>query len=63
MELLLAGMLSCADGKWILDGVYTSDVKGEIRSDLVQTIRESMPDDCAPGYYIPGVRILPNKLT
>ena len=63
MELLLAGMLSCADGKWILDGVYSADVDGETRSDLVLTIRESMPDDCAPGYYIPGVRVLPNEHT
>ena len=63
MELLLAAMLSCSDGKWILDGIYTSDVNDEASSDLVQTIRESMPDNCAPGYYIPGVRVLPNKLT
>ena len=56
MEILLAAMLSCSDGKWILDGLAQTDLTVHQRHDMVMTIIESMPDNCPDGSYTPGSR-------
>ena len=54
--LILASMLSCADGAWILSGLVDVELsaltKSEIRTELIQT----MPDDCSPEQYNPSGR-------
>jgi len=54
MDFFLATVLSCADGKWILDGLADVDISGAARSDIVLSVIEAMPNDCPPGYYTPG---------
>ena len=51
MDIFLASILSCADGKWILDGLARTELDGRTRSEMVLTIIESMPNDCPPGSY------------
>lgn len=51
MEIFLAAVLSCADGKWILDGLADVEISGAARSDIVLSVIESMPNDCPPGSY------------
>ncbi len=51
MEFLLASIISCSDGKWILDGLATSDISAVARTDMVITVLESMPDDCDDSDY------------
>ena len=52
-ELLLATTLSCADGKWILDGIAKSRLDAVTRADLVLSVIRSMPDDCTAWQYKP----------
>ena len=47
-------MLTCADGKWILDGVAKSDLSPEVRAEIVLEIINSMPDDCKDEQYQAG---------
>ena len=54
MEIFLSAVLSCADGKWILDGLADVEISGAARSDIVLSVIEAMPNDCPPGYYTPG---------
>ena len=61
MELLIAGILSCADGKWILDGIYDADVEPLVRAELALTVIESMPRDCPAGAYLPETRLVPQS--
>ena len=56
MELILAATLSCADGKWILDGIAQSDISNTTRSELIITVIQDMPDDCEHEDYVPGSR-------
>ena len=56
MEFLLATVLSCADGKWILDGLAQSDINESIRSELIIEILRAMPDDCTDEQYEAGSR-------
>ena len=56
MEFLLAATLSCADGKWILDGLAASDISKSTRSELIVTILADMPNDCSPEQYQAGDR-------
>lgn len=51
MEIFLAAVLSCADGKWILDGLARADVDNRSRAEMALSIIESMPNDCPPGSY------------
>ena len=51
MEFLLASILTCSDGKWILDGLTRSDLSPATRADMVITVLESMPDDCDESEY------------
>ena len=55
--VLLAAMLSCADGAWILSGLV--DVKGLSRaekSEVAIEILQVMPDNCSPEQYNPPGR-------
>jgi len=54
MDFFRATVLSCADGKWILDGLAEAEITGRQRADIALSIIESMPNDCPPGYYRPG---------
>ena len=56
MDLLLASMLTCADGKWILDGIGQAEVTAAVRSELIIEIINSMPDDCTDEQYSAGSR-------
>ena len=56
MEFLLASMLTCADGKWILDGLAQSDLTNTMRSELIVEILQAMPDDCTAEQYQSGDR-------
>ena len=51
MEFLLATILSCSDGKWILDGLARSDLSAADRADMVITVIQSMPDNCEDSEY------------
>ena len=51
MEFLLASILSCSDGKWILDGLAQSNLSASDRTDMVITVIESMPDNCEDSEY------------
>lgn len=56
--VLLAAMLSCADGAWILSGLEESKValdattKSEIRTEILAV----MPDNCKADEYNPSGR-------
>ena len=56
MELLLAATLTCADGKWILDGLAQSELTDTMRSELIIEILQAMPDDCTDEQYQAGSR-------
>jgi hypothetical protein len=56
MEFLLAATLSCADGKWILDGLATSSITSAQRSELIIEVLQAMPDDCSEEQYEAGRR-------
>ena len=51
MEFLLASILSCSDGKWILDGLAQSNLSASDRADMVITVIQSMPDNCEDSEY------------
>ena len=57
MEFLLATVLSCADGKWILDGIAQSELTNSLRSELIVEILQAMPDDCTDEQYEAGSRL------
>jgi len=56
MEFVLAATLTCADGKWILDGIADSGVTSSMRSELIIEVLQAMPDDCEHEDYVPGSR-------
>ncbi len=56
MEFLLAMTLTCADGKWILDGLAQSELTNSLRSELIIEILQAMPDDCTDEQYEAGSR-------
>jgi len=43
--------LSCADGKWILDGIANTGITAAQRSELIIEILQAMPDDCTDEQY------------
>ncbi len=51
--ILLASMLSCSEGAFILGGLDTSRIDDQTRSELRIEIIQSMPDDCKPEEYNP----------
>ena len=57
MDLLLAATLTCADGKWILDGLAQSEINDSLRSELIIEILQAMPDDCTDEQYEAGNRL------
>ena len=56
MEFLLAATLTCADGKWILDGIADTGLASAQRSELIIEVLQAMPDDCEHEDYVPGGR-------
>lgn len=56
MEFLLAMTLTCADGKWVLDGLAQSQITDTMRSELIVEILQAMPDDCTEDQYQVGSR-------
>ena len=56
MEFLLAMTLTCADGKWVLDGLAQSQITDTMRSELIVEILQAMPDDCTEDQYLAGSR-------
>ena len=48
MELyLMANILACNDGYWIIEGIEKSDnMDQRLKSELIISVRESMPEDC-----------------
>jgi hypothetical protein len=57
MEFVLASMLTCADGKWILDGLAQSEITDTMRSELIIEILQAMPDNCTEEQYQSGSRL------
>ena len=51
--ILLASLLSCSEGAFILEGLNTSRVENPTRSEIRIEILQSMPDNCAPEEYNP----------
>ena len=55
--LILASMLSCADGAWILEGVYSSEIMSNTQVyEIATEIIGVMPDDCSEEQYNPTGR-------
>ena len=57
--LMLAAMLSCSDGAWILSGLNTPGgptLTLEQKNDLRESLIDQMPDNCAPEDYNPPGR-------
>ena len=46
MDFFLATLLSCADGRWILEGIGDVELTSPQRSGLVMEVLQQMPDDC-----------------
>jgi len=51
--ILLASMLSCSDGAFILEGLNAPRIDNQTRSELRLEIIRSMPDTCTPEEYNP----------
>lgn len=51
VELLLSMVLTCSDGKWILDGIVKSDISDRVRTELIVEVLQVMPDDCKESDY------------
>lgn len=49
-------LLTCADGKWILDGLAGADLTSSQRSELIIEILQAMPDNCTDEQYEAGTR-------
>ena len=55
--LVLASMLTCADGAWILEGIYSSELLTSVQqTEIAVEILEVMPDDCLEEQYNPTGR-------
>jgi hypothetical protein len=51
--ILLASMLSCSEGAFILDGLNAHGIDRRTKSELRFEIIQSMPDTCTPEEYNP----------
>ena len=56
VEIYLSMVLSCSDGKWILDGISATGITAAQRSELIIEILEAMPDNCTDEQYRPETR-------
>ena len=52
VELLLSMVLTCTDGKWILDGIVKSNISDKVRTELIVEVLQVMPDDCKESDYV-----------
>ena len=44
---LMANILACNDGYWIIEGIEKSEnLTQSLKSELIVSVRESMPDNC-----------------
>lgn len=53
MAFLLASLLTCSEGRWILEGIAATDLTIAERSGLLIEIIQAMPIDCEPEDYNP----------
>ena len=51
--ILLASLLSCSEGAFILEGLNSPSIDAQTKSEIRFEIIQSMPDNCAPGEYSP----------
>jgi hypothetical protein len=51
--ILLASLLSCSEGAFILEGLNTARIEDQTRSEVRIEIIQSMPDTCTPEEYNP----------
>ena len=51
MEIFLSAILSCADGKWILDGIVSSEMTNSAKSMMIIDVIQAMPDNCRESDY------------
>ena len=51
ITLILASMLSCADGYWIIEGIDKSNITNKQKSELRIEILSSMPEHCSKENY------------
>ena len=56
MELLLASMLTCAEGYWILDGIESARMEQSIKSEMKLSVLEAMPEYCDRNDHEPRPR-------
>ena len=51
VEILLSMVMTCSDGKWILDGIARSEISDRVRTELIVEILQAMPDNCEESDY------------
>ena len=51
--ILLASLLSCSEGAYILGGLNSPNIDDETRSEIRIEIIQVMPDTCTPEEYNP----------
>ena len=56
VTIFLSMLLSCADGKWILDGIGNTELTSSQRSEIIIEILQAMPDNCTDEQYRPETR-------
>ena len=53
MDILLASILTCQEGRWILDGIGRTTLGVSEQSALVTEVMQQMPRDCTYEEYRP----------
>ena len=56
MDILLASILTCQEGRWILDGNGQTSMGVSEQSELVTEVMQQMPRDCTYEEYRPRGR-------
>ncbi len=51
--ILLASILSCSEGAFIIEGLKSSNISDVVRSELRLELIQAMPDTCTPEEYNP----------
>jgi len=54
--LVLASVLSCADGEWILSGLSSVEISKRERAEIRTEIIRAMPENCSSKQYNPPGR-------
>ena len=54
--MLIAAVLTCAEGAWLLGGVTSSNIDKSTRTELRLDVIQMMPDTCTPEQYNPAGR-------